>query len=108
MPETLESNACIEAVEAISPWLLKAVSDQSSLMNGPDSVENCTAMSPHDRSSPLHDLEMYDCQEWNAEDELTLPGSIVSFDEEVKFKSDRSAMKYDPTKYTRVFNPEPY
>jgi hypothetical protein len=51
---------------------------------------------------------MYDCQEWNAEDELTLPGSIVSFDEEVKFKSDRSAMKYDPTKYTRVFNPEPY
>ncbi len=108
MPESLESNSCIGAVEAISPWLPKAVSDQSSLTNGPDSVENCTAMSPHDRSSPLHDLEMYDYQERNAEDESTLPGSIASFDEEVKFKSDRSAMNYDPTKCTRVFNPEPY
>jgi hypothetical protein len=89
MPESPASMACIP------------------LINEPDSIENCTAMSPHDRSSPLHDLEMYDYEEWDADDELTLPGSNVSFNEEVKFKSDRSAAKYDPIKSTRVFNPEP-
>jgi hypothetical protein len=107
IPTSLASMDCIEAAEVISPRPLKAVTDQQLLLNAPDSVEkvNCTAMSPHDRSAPLQDLE----PPWSKMcDYQDLPGSIVSFDEEVKFKTNRSAMKYDPTKFTRVFNPEPY
>jgi hypothetical protein len=61
-------------------------------------------------SAASHHLtsKIYDYQGRHVEDEATLPGSITSFDEEVKFERERSPANYDPTRLTRIFNPEPY